>query len=149
MKKYILDFMRRGIVASGFGPLVLAVFYLVLYHNGKIQTLTVSQVCTGILSLYLLAFIAGGLNVLYQIERLPLMAAITIHGGTLYLCYLVTYLVNDWLTWGTLPILVFSCIFIVGYLVIWVVILSIIQRRTARLNEILKEKHRFPKDSVR
>ena len=34
MKKYILDFMRRGLVASGFGPLVLAIFYLILHHNG-------------------------------------------------------------------------------------------------------------------
>ena len=148
MKKYILDFMRRGLVASGFGPLVLAIFYLILHHNGRIQTLTVPQVCIGILSLYLLAFMAGGLNALYQVERLPLMAAVSIHGGILYLCYLATYLVNDWLQWGSIPIAVFSCIFLVGYLMIWMIISCIIRRRTEKLNEILK-KNRFSEDSPR
>ena len=75
-------------------------------------------------------------------ERLPLMAAILIHGCVLYLGYLVTYLVNDWLELGTTPILVFSGIFVVGYLAIWAIIYCIIKRRTARLNEMLKQKQR-------
>ena len=33
MKKNILDFFRRGFVACGFGPVVLAVLYLILQHN--------------------------------------------------------------------------------------------------------------------
>ena len=94
----------------------------------------------GIFSLSALAFIAGGMNVIYQIERMPLMVAILIHGGVLYISYLVTYLLNDWLEWGTTPILVFTGIFVVGYLLIWAVIYSIIRRNTAKLNEILKER---------
>ena len=140
IKQTILEFFRRGLVACGLGPLVLAVFYLILDHQGALQTLTVSQVCTGIFSLTALAFVAGGMNVVYQIERLPLMAAITLHGGVLYLCYLATYLINGWLEWGTAPILVFSCIFLLGYLAIWAGIYCIIRRRTQRLNEILKTK---------
>ena len=140
MKKIALDFLRRGLVACGFGPLVLAVFYLLLQQECDVQTLTVDQVCLGIFSLWLLAFIAGGMNMIYQIERLPLMVAILIHGGVLYVSYLATYLVNGWLEWGTTPILVFSAIFVVGYLTIWAIICSIIKKRTARLNEILKQK---------
>ena len=30
MRKNILEFFRRGFIACGFGPLVLAVFYLIL-----------------------------------------------------------------------------------------------------------------------
>lgn len=140
MKKNILDFFRRGFVACGFGPVVLAVLYLILQHKAEIEVLTVNQVCLGIFSLSALAFIAGGMNVIYQIERLPLMVAILIHGGVLYISYLVTYLLNDWLEWGAIPILVFSGIFIFGYLVIWAIIYCIIKKRTERLNEILKQK---------
>lgn len=140
MKKIALKFLRRGFVACGFGPLVLAVFYLILQHHAAIETLTVDQVCLGIFSLSALAFIAGGMNVIYQIERLPLMVAILIHGGVLYISYLVTYLLNDWLEWGTTPIIVFSGVFVLGYLVIWAIIFSITQRHTTRLNEKLKQK---------
>ena len=140
MKQYVLTFLRRGLVAWGFGPPVLAVLYLILHRIGLLETLTVEEVCTGIFSLSVLAFMAGGLNTLYQIERLPLMVAIAIHGGTLYLCYLLTYLLNNWLEWGTAPVLVFSGIFILGYLAIWAIIYAIIKRKTRRLNQVLKEK---------
>ncbi len=140
MKKNVLEFFRRGFVACGFGPIILAILYLILQHQAAVETLTVNQVCLGIFSLWALAFIAGGMNVIYQIERLPLMVAILIHGGVLYISYLVTYLLNDWLEWGVIPILVFSGIFILGYLAIWAIIYSIIKKRTERLNEILKKK---------
>ena len=142
MKQFSLEFLRRGLVACGFGPVVLAVLYLILQKSAGLETLTVKEVCTGIISMTALAFIAGGMNAIYQMERLPLMAAILIHGCVLYLGYLVTYLVNDWLEFGTTPILVFSGIFVVGYLAIWAIIYCIIKRRTARLNEMLKQKQR-------
>lgn len=142
MKQTILEFIRRGMAASGLGPIVLAVLYLILQRQGILQTLTVNQVCTGIFSLSALAFIAGGMNVVYQIEQLPLMAAISIHGGVLYVGYLATYLLNDWLEHSMWSILVFTGIFLVGYLAIWVVIYSIIRRKTARINEMLKKKHK-------
>ena len=140
MRKYIQDFIRRGLVSAGFGPLVLAIIYLILHRRGIVQTLTPPEVCMGIISLSALAFIAGGMNALYQIERLPLMAAITIHGGVLYLSYLATYLLNGWLDRGITPILVFTVIFLLGYVIIWAVICAIIRHRTNRLNEILKQK---------
>ena len=140
MKQHILDFLRRGMAALGLGPLVLAVFYLILHRQGLLETLTASQVYRGIFSLAALAFIAGGMNAIYQIERLPLMAAVSIHGGVLYFCYLATYLVNGWLEWGGMPILVFTGIFVLGYLAIWAVIYAIIRKNTARVNAILREK---------
>ena len=140
MKKIVLEFFHRGFVACGFGPIVLAILYLILQQQGAMQTLTVNQVCLGIFSLSALAFIVGGMNVIYQIEQLPLMVAILIHGGVLYISYLVTYLVNDWLEWGRASILVFTGIFVLGYLAIWAFIYAITRKRTEKLNEMLKEK---------
>ena len=140
MKRFVSEFFRRGLTACGFGPIILAVLYLILHYKGSVETLSVNQVCIGIFSITLLAFVAGGMNAVYQIERLPLMIAILIHGAVLYASYLATYLLNDWLDWGWIPVLVFSGIFVVGYLAIWAVIYSVIKRNTKKLNKMLKEK---------
>ena len=142
MKKHILEFIRQGLPAFGFGPIVLAVIYLVLHWQGVLETLRATEVCLGIFTLSALAFLAGGMNYLYQIEKLPLMAAILIHGIVLYIGYLITYLINNWLEWGTTPILVFSGIFVLAYLVIWVFIYSVSKQKTNKLNEVLKSKQR-------
>ena len=140
MKKILSGFFLRGMIACGFGPIVFAILYLILQQQGVVKVITVNQMCLGIFSLAFLAFMAGGMNIIYQIERLPLMVAILIHGCVLYLTYLGTYLINDWLESGVTPILVFTVIFVFGYLIIWMVIYSINTRNTKRLNQILKEK---------
>lgn len=140
MKKIVLGFLQKGFVACGFGPLVLVILYWILQRQCDLQYLSVNEVCTGIISLSVLAFIAGGMNVIYRIERLPLALAILIHGSVLYISYLCTYLVNRWLEWGKAPVIVFTVIFVLGYLMIWAIIYWTTQKRTARLNEMLKQK---------
>ena len=141
IKQYMKEFLRRGLIALGFGPLVLVVLYGILQQQCNLQTLTVQEVCLGILSLSALAFLAGGMNMIYQIERLPLMMAILIHGSVLYVSYLATYLVNGWLEWGVIPFLFFTGIFVLGYLAIWAVIYSINRKNTDKLNQILQQQH--------
>lgn len=141
MKKIFLEFCRRGMIASGFGPIVLAIVYLILDYYSNIELLTVNQVYIGIFSLSALAFIAGGMNVVYQIERLPLMYAIFLHGIVLYVVYLITYLINDWIVLGLTPIFVFTGIFVLSYIVIWVFIYIITKKNTDKINQILIEKH--------
>ena len=140
MRRFVLAFLRRGVVSLGFGPIVLAVLFLILERFAGLESLSVTDVCIGIFSLSVLAFIAGGMNAIYQLERLPLMVAILIHGSVLYIVYLATYLVNGWLESGIVPMLVFSAIFVVGYLLIWVIIYSIVKRSTEDLNEKLRRK---------
>lgn len=146
MKKFALEFIHRGCVASGSGPLVLVALYLILERHGVVELLTVREVCLGIVTLSALAFVAGGMNVIYQIERLPLMVAILIHGSVLYLCYLVTYLVNGWLESERSHILSFTAIFILGYLAIWAVIYVINKRNTEKVNETLRKRQKSKAD---
>ena len=148
MKKYMMEFVRRGLVASGLGPVVLAVLYLFFQHQYHVNTLSVNEVCLGILSLSALAFIAGGMNAVYQIEQLPLMTAILLHGSVLYLSYLITYLVNGWLEWGTSHIAVFSGIFILGYFIIWIIIYSVTRKNTEKLNRVLKLKQQHADNNL-
>ena len=140
MKKILSGFFLRGMIACGFGPIVFAILYLILQQQGVVKVITVNQMCLGIFSLAFLAFMAGGMNIIYQMERLPLMVAILIHGCVLYVVYLGTYLINDWMESGVAPILVFTVIFVFGYLIIWMVIYSMNTRNTKRLNQILIEK---------
>lgn len=142
MRRYAREFLRRGLTACGLGPIILAVIYLVMQRTAAIETLSVNQVCVGIFSITALAFVAGGMNVVYQIERLPLMSAILIHGGVLYISYLVTYLLNNWLEWGITPFLVFTAVFALGYLAIWAVIYCIIKRNTEKLNKALEKQRK-------
>ena len=82
MKKTFFNFIRHGLMACGLGPLILAVLYLILQHQYHIETLTATEVCIGIISVSVFAFIAGGINEIYQIERLPLVfSAIFVFGN--------------------------------------------------------------------
>jgi len=140
MKEKVLEFVQRGLSACGLGPIVLAIVYLVLQQQDSLGLLTVNEVCTGIFSLTALAFIVGGMGVIYQIERLPLMVAILIHGCVLFASYLITYLVNGWLKSERIPVMMFTVIFVLGYLLIWVFIYIANRKNTARVNEKLKQK---------
>lgn len=140
MKKIALEFVRRGVASAGIGPIVLAIIYLIIQKAAGIDSLTVNQACVGIFSITALAFIAGGMNAIYQIERLPLMAAILIHGVVLYIGYLGTYLINDWLDFGVLPVIVFSAIFVMGYIVIWTIVYLIVRKNTDKLNKMLDQR---------
>ena len=144
MKQYIKDFVLRGLTSSSLGPIILVILYLILQKHNNLEVLTVNQVCISIISITLLAFIAGGINTIYQIEQLPLMVAITIHGITLYFSYLITYLLNNWIERGFEPIFIFSCIFILGYILIWFIIYYVTKQRTAKVNAILKKKQHLP-----
>ena len=143
MKKFALDFVLRGLIACGFGPMILAITYISLYWSNAVETLPIPEVCIGILSISALAFICGGMTAVYQVEKLHIFAAIMLHGGVLYVAYLVTYLINNWLEKGVVPLLVFSGIFIVCYAVIWGMIYLINRKRIAKINAILKTKQKI------
>lgn len=138
MKKFCLEFLKRGLLAAWGGPFILAIIYGILGANGTVTALTPSEVCKGILSITLMAFIAAGIQAIYQIERLPIISAILIHGAVLYLAYLIMYLMNDWIPRNLESLSIFTIIFIVGYVLIWVGIYLFTKRRTNNLNKKLK-----------
>lgn len=138
MKKYILDFLKRGLTFSVGGPVIVAIVYAILGATGVVEHFTPNEVCLAILSSALMAFIAAGISVIYAIDRLPLFSAVLIHGIVLYLDYILVYLINGWLQSQLIPILIFTGIFILGYAVIWVIIYLTTKNSTASLNRKLK-----------
>ncbi len=137
MKEYVINFVKRGLVAAAGGPVILAIVYGILGHTGVVSTLSPGEVCMGILTVTIIAFIAAGITMVYQIEQLPVASAAWIHGGVLYLDYLLMYLLNSWIprNWNALG--VFTAIFVAGYALIWLCIYLVIRSKTDRINKKL------------
>ena len=129
--------MFRGLICAAGGPLVLAIIYGILGATGTAETISSMEVCTGILTITLLAFIAAGMTAIYQIEQLPLPTMILLHGGGLYIAYILIYLINGWLQNALTPILVFTGIFVAGYVLIWLIVYCIERAKTTKLNKLL------------
>lgn len=135
MKKTILEFLKRGTMAAAGGPIILAIVYGILGQSGVIESLSTAEVTKGILSASLLAFIAAGITVVYTVEKLPLISAILLHCGVLYLDYLLIYLINNWLQRSAIGI--FTLVFLAGYALIWLIVYAITKASTDKLNKKL------------
>ena len=140
MKKYILEFLKRGAVSAAGGPVILAIIFGILGKTGAVSALTPGEVSLGILSVTLMAFIAAGITMIYTIEQLPLITAILIHGGVLYLDYLIMYLLNSWIPRDPGAIGLFTVIFVVGYALVWLCVYLSIRAKANRINKKLNNQ---------
>ena len=134
MKPYIFAFIKRGLTFSVGGPIILAIIYGIMGATGTVTALTPQEVCLGILTISLMAFIAAGITVVYSIEQLPLFSAVLLHGIALYLDYLIIYLLNGWLQSNLVAVLLFTGIFVAGYTLVWLIIYFTTKRAAGELN---------------
>lgn len=140
MKGFVKNFCLRGLVAMGFGPIILAIIYGIIGATGQASSFGWVEIVKGFLSISVMAFVAGGAPLVYQVEQLPLASAILIHGGVLYLDYLILYLFNDWIAKNMTALGVFSIAFVVGFALVWVVIYAINKRNIRKLNRMLSKE---------
>lgn len=138
MKKFWKEFLFRGLLCASGGPVILAIIYGILGATGTVDAFSPRAVCTGIITITLLAFMAAGITAIYQMEQLPLPTMILFHGGGLYIAYILTYLINGWLQNSFVPILIFTGIFAISYAIIWLIIYLVERRKAAKLNKLLK-----------
>lgn len=138
MKKFLKEFLFRGLICAGGGPIILAIIYGILGATGAVGSFSPMEVCLGIVTITLLAFIAAGMTAIYQMEQLPLPMMILLHGGALYIAYILTYLMNGWLQNSLIPIFVFSCIFVTGFAFVWLIIYCVEKAKAKKINKLLK-----------
>ncbi len=138
MKRFWKEFLLRGLICASGGPIVLAIIYGILGATGAATSFSPREVCLGILTITLLAFIAAGMTAIYQMEQLPLPTMILLHGGALYIAYILTYLINGWLQNSLISILVFTGIFLTGYAFVWLIIYLVEKAKAEKLNKLLK-----------
>lgn len=135
MKNFVKEFCKRGLLFAWGGPFIMAIVDYCLQMAGVMTMLSVNEVVLGIISSTIMAFIAAGISVVYQMERLPRPMAALIQMSVLYFDYLIVYLINGWLPVS--QILVFSLIFIAGFLAIWIGIYIGVAIKVKKANKLL------------
>ena len=138
MKKYVKEFFLRGMMFGGFGPIVLAIIY---YIVSIVDTNTVfegKEILSGIISVYLLAFVHAGASVFNQIEEWGINKSIGVHFATLYVAYSVCYLTNTWIPFETKTFAIFTGIFVAVYAVVWTIVYLCVRKSGKKISDRLK-----------
>ena len=138
MKQYVLTFLHRGLIFGGFGPIILGIIYFILSLTIPNFALSGAEVLIAIVSIYLLAFIHAGASVFNQIEKWPLAKSLFCHFATLYIAYVGCYLLNAWIPFEPMVIVIFTAIFAVTYFAVWLTVVSIIKATSKKMNRALK-----------
>lgn len=101
------------------------------------HTISIQNVNKNILSSLLLAFIAGGISAVFKVEKISLGLATMIDTIVIYIDYLLFYVFNNWIELQIIPFLVFTVLYIIGYLIIWLCIYHQIKIQVKQLNHKL------------
>ena len=135
MNKYVKEFCKRGAMFAWGGPAIIAIIYACLKGAGTLTMLSVNEVVLGILSSIVLAFVAAGISIVYQIETLPKTTAGLIQMAVLYVDYLGIYLLNGWLP--VEKVRIFTVIFAAGFAVIWFAVYISTKRKVDKMNRMI------------
>lgn len=138
MNKYAKEFLRRGALFAGLGPIVAASVFYVLSLTLADFSLSGGQMLTAVVTTYLLAFVQAGASVFHQIDHWSLPKAMLCHLGLLYAAYVSCYLLNSWIPFEWTVIGIFTVIFVVGYFAIWLITYLSVRAVGRRMNQQLK-----------
>lgn len=138
MNKYVKEFLKRGLMFSGFGPIIAGIVFAILSQTVQNFALSGTQVFWAIISTYILAFVQAGASVFNQIESWPTMKSLLFHFLTIYATYVGCYILNSWIPFDINVILIFTLIFAVCYFVIWFIVYFCVKGAEKKLNRSLK-----------
>ncbi len=138
MNEYVKNYFLRGLIFGGFGPIVMAIVLFILQLSGVYVVLNGTEVFTAIISTYILAFVQAGSTVFNQIENWSVAKSMLFHFVSIYLAYVVCYLINNWLPFDLKVVAIFTAIFIVAFLIIWLTVYFIVKRTSNKLNNSIR-----------
>ena len=137
MKKFIIEFLKRGAIFASLGPVIVAIVYIFLGAGGVVETVSVTRLVREILTSTFMAFIAAGVSSVYPTEKLQLGMAALIQGAVLFLDYIGIYLLNGWLPLKWQAIALFTAIFAGVFLIIWAIVYLCIRNNIKKMNKQL------------
>ena len=97
MNKYAKEFFHRGLMFGGFGPIVAAIIFLILSYTIKDFSISAYQVFMSVISTYVIAFVQAGSSIFNQIEHWSVMKGLLCQLGSLYIVYVLAYIINSWI----------------------------------------------------
>ncbi len=129
MNKYVKQFLHRGLIFGGFGPIILGIIWAL-----AAPAITGGQMLLGIVSIYLLAFLQAGASVFNQIEGWSIPRSMLCHFAVLYVAYVGCYLINSWIPFDWRVVVFFTAIFVAVYLVVWLTVYICVKLASKKLN---------------
>lgn len=134
MNTYLKSFLHRGLIFGGFGPIIVGIVYCILSYTLPDFSLTGAEVLLAVVSTYLLAFLQAGASIFNQIEHWSLPKSLLCHFSVLYLAYTGCYLLNTWIPFERMVLLIFTLIFAVTYFIIWITVYLCIKATSKKFN---------------
>ncbi len=138
MNKYTKQFLLRGLMFGGFGPIIMSIIYFILEKMVEGFSLSGSEVLMATVSVYILAFLHAGTSVFNQIEGWSILKSLVCHFSVLYVAYAAFYFLNSFIPFNINFFLIFTAIFITIYLVIWLIVFIAIKLTSKKLNEKIR-----------
>lgn len=138
MNKYVKEFLHRGLIFGGFGPIIFGIIIYIISKTTDDLALNGADMLTGIISTYLLAFAHAGASVFNQIEHWSIGKSLLYHLSTLYVAYSLCYVINTWIPFEPKMLLLFTAIFMAIYFVVWGIVYVTIKITSKRINAKLK-----------
>ncbi|MBE6813195.1 MAG: DUF3021 domain-containing protein [Ruminococcaceae bacterium] len=137
MNRYVKEFLHRGLLFGGFGPIVVGIVLAIIDTVTGNISLHGTQILLSIVSSYLLAFVQAGSTVFEQIEHWSTVKSVFFHFLSLYVVYVGCYLLNSWIPFEKTVVLIFTCIFAVGFFAIWGIVVVSVKIAERKLNKVL------------
>ena len=137
MNRYLKSFLHRGVVFCGFGPIVVSIVFFFISLSTESFTLSGTEILIAVVSTYILAFVQAGASVFNQIESWPITKSLFFHFLTLFTIYSLCYIVNSWIPFEPLVLLIFALVFIITYFLIWLTVYLIVRATGKDLNKRL------------
>lgn len=134
MNRYVKEFFHRGLMFGGFGPIILAVIYCILSKTVSGFALSGGEILVGTISVYMLAFVQAGASVFNQIEHWSLPKSLLCHFSTLFVSYSLCYILNSWIPFEPMVLVLFALIFVAVYFIIWFTVYFIVKSTGKKLN---------------
>ena len=138
MNKYVKEFLHRGLMFSGFGPIIFGIIVFIVSKTTDNLVLNAGEVLVGVVSTYLLAFVHAGVSVFNQIEHWGIGKSLLCHLSTLYVAYSICYVINTWIPFEPKMLLLFTAIFMVIYFVVWGIVYVSVKATSKNFNAKLK-----------
>lgn len=137
MNKHLKNFLHRGLIFGGFGPIVVGLVIYIIDICGEQIALDGQDLLLAITSSYVLAFVHAGASVFNEIESWPITKSLLCHFSLLFVVYSLTYVINSWIPFEPLVLLIFCATFVATYLIVWLTVYLAIKARTKKLNSRL------------
>lgn len=139
MNKYVKEFLRRGLMFSGFGPIVFGIIVLCISYFDSVAVHSARNIFMGIVTTYTIAFVQAGVTVFNQIEHWSVPKSMLCHFGLLYVVYSLSYIANSWIPFKVEVLGVFTVIFAVGFFAIWGIVYLCVRNTSKKINEKLSD----------